>query len=799
LSTRPQRFSVRPVAGDSRRVDDARLRLLFDANVIGIIVGNNAGAIFDANDAFLELIGYSREDLANGLIDWRSMTPPEWLPLDELAIAAMAANGWFAPYEKEYVRADGTRVPVSVGGARVTGTADEQICYILDLSATRRAEAALRQSESRFKALADANVIGVLGARLADGTLVEVNDEFLRTLGYTRSDLEAGLVRWAEITPPDWEEPSRLAMQELMERGSFAPFEKEYLRRDGSRVPVLVGAALLEGPAKEIVCFVLDLSEQKEAARRLEAGEAQYRLLAEALPEIIMLTDENRRPTYVNKKYTDYTGLSLEELPGKWLEVVHPDDLADVAKARATGESYEVEYRLRRHDGVYRWHFARVLHVKGDGTAERWLGAAMDIDDRKRAEEALRFIEKAGTLLSRSLDLETTFETLMDLVVPEFGDWSAINLRDDDGAVKTYAVRHADPEKDALARRLQGVNYYNESPTWGTAAAFLSGKPQLHSHVTPEDMRNAVSERYLPILEELGFGSVIALPIFVDEEVIGSFGIVSIDGRRRYTEADLPPLEELARRAGFAVKNARQYEREHRVASVLQEAALPQTLPIVANLHFDGYYRAGRKEASIGGDWYDVLVVSDGRIVISVGDVAGSGLNAAILMSNIRQVIRGAATVSADPMLVLDVADRTLRSEHDDRMATAFVGVLDPSNGTMVYASAGHLPALVRAPDGTISELNTPGLPLGYRGMAVSESRTTILPPGSRLLLYTDGLVEWSRDIYEGERLLRKRLAAVDGLEAEHPARSIVDSVLPPDGARDDVAALVVDVAEKRR
>jgi serine phosphatase RsbU (regulator of sigma subunit) len=79
--------------------------------------------------------------------------------------------------------------------------------------------------------------------------------------------------------------------------------------------------------------------------------------------------------------------------------------------------------------------------------------------------------------------------------------------------------------------------------------------------------------------------------------------------------------------------------------------------------------------------------------------------------------------------------------------------------------------------------------------MAVSESRTTILPPGSRLLLYTDGLVEWSRDIYEGEGLLRKRLAESDVRDAEHPAMSLVDSVLPPDGARDDVAALVVTVA----
>ena len=151
------------------------MRLLFDANVIGIIIGNNAGAILDANDAFLALVGYTRDDLTSGRVDWRSMTPAEWLPLDEIAIDDMAKHGWFAPYEKEYVRSDGARVPVSVGGARIPDTDDEQICYILDLSATRRAEAALRQSESRFKVLTDANVVGVLGARLGCATVPPTN------------------------------------------------------------------------------------------------------------------------------------------------------------------------------------------------------------------------------------------------------------------------------------------------------------------------------------------------------------------------------------------------------------------------------------------------------------------------------------------------------------------------------------------------------------------------------------------------------------------------------------------------
>ncbi len=242
----------------------------------------------------------------------------------------------------------------------------------------------------------------------------------------------------------------------------------------------------------------------------------------------------------------------------------------------------------------------------------------------------------------------------------------------------------------------------------------------------------------------------------------------------------------------FAIANAQQYEREHRVANSLQEAALPSALPLVPGFTFDAYYRAGRQEAAIGGDWYDALVMPDGKLVISVGDVAGSGLAAAVLMGNLRQVIRAAAHVSTDPTTILDVADRTLRSEHDGTMVTAFVGVIDPAAGSMTYASAGHVPALLRLADGAVVELEAPGLPMGCRHLAAGANRSRILPPGSALLLYTDGLVEWSRDLIAGEAMLRRSLADVDLRGELHPARSLVEHVLPASGPRDDVAALVV-------
>ncbi len=779
----------------SRRVSDSRLRRLFDANVVGIVIANNAGAILEANDTFLELIGYTRADLEAGRIDWRRLTPDEWVHLDEGAIEEMAAGGTISQYEKEYVRKDGSRVPVSLGGARIEGTADEQICYIVDLSQIRRAEAALRRSESRFKRLCDADVIGIISTRISDDTVVSANDEFLRTIGYTREEFAAGQIHWRQLTPPQWRASSERAVRDLRTFGRFGPYEKEYLRKDGSRVPVLVGGALLDDSGDETICYVLDLTEQAQAMLRIQTSERRYRVLAEAIPQMIMVADAERRPIYVNRHYEAYTGVGTADVSTRWRETIHPDDLPAVDEVRSRGAAYEVEYRIRRaSDGAYRWHFARSLPLPEDGSPDRWLAAAIDIDDRKRAEESLRFIERAGSLLSQSLDLQTTFDTLLDLVVPAFGDWASINLRGDDGRITTVVVRHNDPAKQARARELCGAAYFKESHAWGTGAVYRTGIPQLRSHVSAGELAAAVKSQYVEIFEDLGYGSLIVLPIFSGDEVIGSFGVISVGDRRTYSPADLPPLEELARRAGFAIANARRFEREHRVADLLQEAALPRKLPRVAGFRFDAFYQAGRREASIGGDWFDALIVADGRVVISVGDVAGSGLDAAVLMGSTRQVIRGAAHVHADPMLMLDVADRSLRSEHEQSMVTAFVGVIDPARRTMVYASAGHPPALVRAPGGQLSELYAPGPPIGWRDMAPSESRTTILPRGSCLLLYTDGLVEWSRDILAGEAQLRERFAAMSPDHAVNPAKALVESILPASGARDDVAVLTVTV-----
>jgi serine phosphatase RsbU (regulator of sigma subunit)/anti-sigma regulatory factor (Ser/Thr protein kinase) len=239
----------------------------------------------------------------------------------------------------------------------------------------------------------------------------------------------------------------------------------------------------------------------------------------------------------------------------------------------------------------------------------------------------------------------------------------------------------------------------------------------------------------------------------------------------------------------------RDYEREQRVASSFQRAALPAILPSIPGVVFDGFYEPGQSEALIGGDWFDALRLPDGRIVISIGDVAGSGLDAAVIMANMRQAIRAIAHVHTDPAMILEAADRVLRAEHPDRFVTAFVALFDPIYNALTFATAGHNRPIVRTPDGRISELLGHGLPLGLRIRGDAQHTNMPVEPGSTFVFYTDGLVESTHDAEEGERRLREVLADPATRHERHLARKIHDAVLR-NGSRDDVAILTMVVSE---
>ena len=252
--------------------------------------------------------------------------------------------------------------------------------------------------------------------------------------------------------------------------------------------------------------------------------------------------------------------------------------------------------------------------------------------------------------------------------------------------------------------------------------------------------------------------------------------------------------------AAARVRLESERDREHRASLAFQDAAMPKALPNVPGLTFSAVYEAAEAEALVGGDWYDAFRLSDGRIVLSVGDVMGSGLASAVTMAAVRQAIRGAAQIYPDPASVLDAADRALRSEQPDAIVTAFVAVFDPLQFNMSYASAGHPAPMLRGPDGTVIELLAPDLPLGLRSEHLkgdTEQNIATVAPGSLLVLYTDGLTESTRNIADGEAKLREALTTIGDIDPKDVARRIRDAVLV--SSKDDVAILAVAIGERQR
>jgi serine phosphatase RsbU (regulator of sigma subunit)/anti-sigma regulatory factor (Ser/Thr protein kinase) len=282
-------------------------------------------------------------------------------------------------------------------------------------------------------------------------------------------------------------------------------------------------------------------------------------------------------------------------------------------------------------------------------------------------------------------------------------------------------------------------------------------------------------------------GGELSLPLVADGTAVGALHLRGADA------ADVRFLRAVAERCARALANARRFERERHVALTFQNAALASDLPAGSGYRFDAIYEAGRAEALVGGDWYDAFRLADGRFVVSIGDVVGSGLQAAIAMVNVRQTVRGVAQVHPDPALMLEAAERTLRAQHPDRFVTAFVGVLDPVTQQCSYANAGHPGPYLRLPDGALVQIPGGGVPLGLDFTSSIDVRQFVLPPGSLLVLYTDGLIEATRDVLEGERRLELALRDPALPQRDRVAQYLHDAVLG-DAARDDVAIMVVSV-----
>jgi PAS domain S-box-containing protein len=254
----------------------------------------------------------------------------------------------------------------------------------------------LEEREAKIRRLVDANIMGIFIWNL-QGKILQTNEAFLHMLEYSREDLLSGRVHWRDQTPEEWREQDERVVAELKETGTARPFQKEYFRKDGSRVPVLLGAAMFEENGDEGVAFVLDLSEQKRAEEALRASEERWSKLAENSSAGIALIASDGRFIAANLALQKMLGYTEAELQGRTIsEMTDEEDLAVPEPPLQEGYEgqrrvYRVEKRYLRKDGRIMWADVSLVFVPASGNNSAFFSAVIvDVTERKRAEEALQ-------------------------------------------------------------------------------------------------------------------------------------------------------------------------------------------------------------------------------------------------------------------------------------------------------------------------------------------------------------------------------------------------------------------------
>ena len=352
----------------------------------------------------------------------------------------------------------------------------------------------------------------------------------------------------------------------------FKPFNPDVLR---SKVAVFIE---LHEKTEQLQRQAELLKEQELAELRRESEE-RYRFLAEAQPDQIWTAMPNGELDYVNQRVLDYFDSSFSERVAEgWIGVTHPDDLPRTLQlwqqALDTGNAYENELRLRRADESYRWHLTRAVPMRNrGGEIVKWFGSNTDIDDRKSAEEAQRFLVEAGATLGSSLDYRTTLAALAKMAVPRIADWARVDIVED-GKLRTLAVEHVDERKVALALELS--RRYPEDPdaAQGPPLVLRTGESELVTEISEERLSElAVDDLHLELVRELGFQSYMGVPLITRGRTHGVISFVAAESGRRYGPADLALAEDLARRASNAIENAQLYrevEERAQAARVLE-------------------------------------------------------------------------------------------------------------------------------------------------------------------------------------------------------------------------------------
>ncbi|GAA4598894.1 hypothetical protein GCM10023107_46510 [Actinoplanes octamycinicus] len=674
---------------------------------------------------------------------------------------------------------------------------------------------------------------------LPDGTVVRVNQTFLDWTGYDRSDL-VGHRRFRDLLTPGCQIYHETHYAPLLTMQSEVhEIALDVVCADGSRVPVLVNSVLERhdgGGPRVIRTMVFNATERRSYENELlharnaaEAAEKRIRVLQRIVADLaaapteaevaeavirapepafdatscsIYLVDQER-DQLVAVASTDPTTGNWDDMPCSSpravaavarrgdLHVVHnlaeaAEHFPDLAETMArSGRRTVVLLPLTTGPaedqagvtvlGVLAFSFAQERELTGGELGVIRLlgqqaGQALDrarlYDDARRREERAEFLAGITRALDEEHRLLQRARRLVERVVPDIADWAAVRLHVGPAGLREESGGPP-PDHDLLAERIAKA-------THAARPVFATDGDRLDCTVLPLTARGRV----------LG---TLALRMAAD---------------RRGAEAERAFLSDLADRAGLALENARLYEQERAIAQTLQRSLLAADVPAGdARFALETHYQAGGQDLEVGGDWFDAFPITRDKLAVVVGDVVGRGLEAASTMGQLRSAIRALATQESGPARLLEGLDRFCQRVESARMATVVYAEIDLDACTMVYACAGHLPPLLHQPAGSAEFLlQARSAPIGSRAGDVRRTEHRVrLSPGSRLLLYTDGLVERrDRPIDRGFEVLNRAFSRLRGAPLKGLAAGLADTMVGREHA-DDVCLLCLTLGAEER
>lgn len=572
-------------------------------------------------------------------------------------------------------------------------------------------------------------VHGAVGATIADGLRGVLADGLPRPAVPVRGRL------WHGAGPPqEW-------------RMSLYPVRAPDGRVIGCGV-VLVDVTVAERTRRELA----------RAAAQREHALNRYQSLVEATSAAVWVREVDGSARRDAPGLRAITGQSVTAMRGwGFLDAVHPTHRAawraswERAVAADPAEVFSRDYRLRTAAGGYRWFRTRAVPVRTEGRVAQWVGTETDIDDAVRARDRRDLLARAALAMNGATDAEGELDALAGAVVPGFADVCRVYLVDPprSGGTGVTGRRSVTRTAPGLPESPMGDVRFVFGPAHPIARCVRGGAPVLSAVPTID----TADWRPTPQMARWGVGidahSVLVAPVLSGGIVVAVLLFLGVGDRPRYTEDDLGLAGELGTRASAAVERATAFQRSRQVAVALQSAMLTEP-PAVPGLQIEARYLPAAPGLAVGGDWFDAFPLPGGDLAVGVGDVAGHDLPAAAAMGQLRSMLRALADADRPPSAAVTALDRVATRLGVTRFTTLVHGhvVRRPGGETVFrWSNAGHpQPVLVPATGEPVFLCGDVGVVLGVAPDSPRQDSEVVLPPGSTLLLHTDGLVERRRD-----------------------------------------------------